>query len=335
VRAKSSWPPTPMIKIKSSETNWEPIKKELRQKAGLILAEKELQVDKFDVSIIMPEEYRPKDYPGAMGQHRSYLRAIMLIPGFPGDITLLHIKDFPIKGALGWFNYVNGQPFIQVYGDHLRKGSRTGEFEYAVSETIVHEFCHKFYRKMGLPDRTHYWHFEENKLMGAVMEINVAKMQKMSLPEWIISMFRKLLAGEHETEVIKPPPNKIVIHHEGASNGFQAVNEWHKQRWNFKSELGFYIGYHYYIEKDGKVFQGRADTEDGAHTSGHNQQSIGICLMGNFETEIPTKAQLDALESLVKDKKKQYNISKIYGHRQLGNTLCPGKNLFGWVEKLA
>jgi len=124
-------------------------------------------------------------------------------------------------------------------------------------------------------------------------------------------------------------PNYIIIHHEGASNGFYVVNSYHKQRWNFKSSLGFYIGYQYYIDTSGKVLQGRADTEEGAHTKGMNSGTIGICLQGNFNVQKPSFAQMTALKALVKRKMNEYAIpfNNIGGHRQFRDTSCPGLNL--------
>ena len=37
------------------------------------------------------------------------------------------------------------------------------------------------------------------------------------------------------------------------------------------------IGYHYYITKDGTIWEGRPDNTVGAHASGGNSDSIGIC----------------------------------------------------------
>jgi len=129
-------------------------------------------------------------------------------------------------------------------------------------------------------------------------------------------------------------PKYLIIHHEGSNLGFEKINEWHRQRWNFVSSLGFFIGYHYYIEKSGKSYQGRRDNEEGAHTIGYNTQSLGICCQGNFEIEFPTTEQINTLKKLLEDKSQKYLISKtnIKGHSEISPTLCPGKNLLSWVK---
>ena len=121
--------------------------------------------------------------------------------------------------------------------------------------------------------------------------------------------------------------NKIVVHHEAGSNGFYGVNEYHRKLWNFRSSLGFYIGYQYYIDKTGKTWQGRADNETGAHTIGQNDNSIGICLEGNFNNVRPTPPQMIALKNLINKKMTEYSIppANIAGHRMFANKDCPGR----------
>lgn len=78
--------------------------------------------------------------------------------------------------------------------------------------------------------------------------------------------------------------NRIVIHHtvSPASTTMEQVDQWHKNQ-------GFAcIGYHKFIEMDGTVKTGRPDWAVGAHAIGANNDSIGICLAGNFEEAPPT-----------------------------------------------
>lgn len=129
-------------------------------------------------------------------------------------------------------------------------------------------------------------------------------------------------------------PTKIFLHHVGFNHSFYTVNSYHRKKWNFKSELGWYAGYTYFIDNSGKLFQARKDDEEGAHTKGHNTGSIGICLRGNLDEKHPTKQQLTTLRKLLQDKQKCYGIPKeeIYAHRELSATLCPGKNLMPFID---
>lgn len=134
-------------------------------------------------------------------------------------------------------------------------------------------------------------------------------------------------------------PTYLIVHHTGgtdknpkedtAHHTFEVVDEWHKKLWNFKSSLGHYIGYQYFIDKTGKVTQGRADTDEGAHTIGKNLSSLGICLAGNFDVTKPTKEQVEALKTLLKAKMSQYSITlgNVVPHRKFANKSCYGKLL--------
>lgn len=127
-------------------------------------------------------------------------------------------------------------------------------------------------------------------------------------------------------------PKKIIIHHDGASrsgNSFDVINSYHKGLDFPVSRLGFYAGYHYVIERNGKVRQAREDNEIGAHTVGENGSSIGICLAGNFDTEDPTKAQTEALAGLLIAHTSMYRIpaSEIYPHRKFAKKSCYGARL--------
>ena len=130
-------------------------------------------------------------------------------------------------------------------------------------------------------------------------------------------------------------PIKIILHHGGGWLDFEEVNVYHKMKWGFKSSLGYYAGYTYFIERDGKVTQARSDIEQGAHTKGHNRMTIGIGLMGNGVEEDFTPEQYESLKRLVDKKRLQYNISKteIYGHNQFANTICPSDPIKKWLEE--
>lgn len=134
-------------------------------------------------------------------------------------------------------------------------------------------------------------------------------------------------------------PEWLIIHHSGATDAnplldtsnqtFEIIDTYHKGLWNFKSSLGHYIGYHYFIDKTGKVTQGRADADEGAHTKGYNLKSIGICLAGNFDATLPTVAQTEALRDLLRKLSTKYGIpaSKVVPHRAFANKTCYGMKL--------
>ena len=99
------------------------------------------------------------------------------------------------------------------------------------------------------------------------------------------------------------------------------------------------IGYHFLIDPRGRVFEGRALRFQGAHSGGtngaNNVGNIGICLLGNFEQELPSGPALAALQRLVDGLCKEHRIARgrVYGHQELKATACPGRHLMGWVER--
>jgi N-acetyl-anhydromuramyl-L-alanine amidase AmpD len=127
----------------------------------------------------------------------------------------------------------------------------------------------------------------------------------------------------------------IILHHSATLSSrttFEAINNYHKQKWDLKSALGFYIGYHYFINAQGKIYQGRKDEEVGAHCREEkkNYDSIGICLAGNFDKEAPSRAQLESLKKLTAELIIKHKIIKnnLKFHRDYAtHKTCPGKNI--------
>ena len=65
-------------------------------------------------------------------------------------------------------------------------------------------------------------------------------------------------------------------------------------------------------------------------------RNIGVVLLGNFELQEPSKKQLATMTQLVPLLRSHFRVKKhrIYGHKDLGQTACPGKHLYAHVNKL-
>lgn len=113
----------------------------------------------------------------------------------------------------------------------------------------------------------------------------------------------------------------IALHHAAAVICTAAqVDQWHKSNgWSG-------IGYHYFVRKDGSIYEGRPLNSMGAHVSGMNNCSIGICAEGNYdiETSMPD-VQYDAILSLISYLHDIYPDAKVVGHKDIGSSDCPGK----------
>ncbi len=130
--------------------------------------------------------------------------------------------------------------------------------------------------------------------------------------------------------------DKIILHcsatPEGKDYTVAQIRQWHLAR-------GFSdVGYHYVIYRDGSVHRGRPENQVGAHTTGHNPHSIGICYIGgcaamkNAKGDYPPKdtrtpAQRAALVRLVADMRKKYPGATVHGHNEFDNKACPSFNV--------
>lgn len=162
-------------------------------------------------------------------------------------------------------------------------------------------------------------------------------------------------------------PEYIVAHNSASFFGtFEEVKRWHTlpvmpnyikkaiiEGRLSKSEYFKYgngwsdIGYQYLITngfgtengeynsfEDGRVYTGRAENENGAHTLGYNNRSIGICLIGQKKKGDkyfkPTKKQKNAFITLALTLANKYGIpiKNIIGHYEVAEyKTCPEINM--------
>lgn len=120
---------------------------------------------------------------------------------------------------------------------------------------------------------------------------------------------------------------ELIVHcsatPEGKDYSVDTIRQWHLQR-------GFSdIGYHYVIYRDGSIHIGRDESIIGAHCTGHNTNSIGICYIGGCASDgktpkdTRTTEQKQSLVKLLKELKIKYPQASIHGHRDFANKACP------------
>lgn len=122
--------------------------------------------------------------------------------------------------------------------------------------------------------------------------------------------------------------NKIIVHcsatPEGRDVKTEAIRDWHVNDNHWKD-----IGYHYVIELDGSIHKGRDENVIGAHCSGQNANSIGVCYVGGVAKDgktpkdTRTEAQKQSLLELLKSLKVKYPNATIHGHREFAAKTCP------------
>jgi len=112
----------------------------------------------------------------------------------------------------------------------------------------------------------------------------------------------------------------LVVHHAAGDLTAEAIHRVHlDKKWSG-------IGYQYVVELDGDIHRGRPEGKVGAHCNEHNDESIGVCFSGNYETRktMPAK-QLAAGRELLADLRRRYPKAKVRRHGDFNPTACPGR----------
>jgi hypothetical protein len=109
------------------------------------------------------------------------------------------------------------------------------------------------------------------------------------------------------------------------------------------------VGYNFLVDKFGRIWEGRYGGVDrpvvGAHTLGYNDWSFAMSAIGNYETVGPSNAMLQAYGSLFAWKLSLHGVKAssdrqwvgtkyfrgINGHRDAGQTACPGRYLYAKI----
>jgi N-acetylmuramoyl-L-alanine amidase len=134
---------------------------------------------------------------------------------------------------------------------------------------------------------------------------------------------------------------RITLHHtdehpgmRGKADGdvVRAIQRYHQETQGWAD-----IGYHYLVGTDGRIYEGRAASVQGAHSGGaNNVGNLGVSVIGNFSSHMPSRRQMEALGAFLEDRRAALGLpgAALYGHRDLGSTECPGSALYGWLQQL-
>jgi hypothetical protein len=155
-------------------------------------------------------------------------------------------------------------------------------------------------------------------------------------------------------------PTHIVVHHGASPNTYSDGQAVVRSYYNYHvNTLGWVdIGYNYLVDKFGNFFQGRRNPNlpntdvRGAHAGAANSGSIGICFPGNADVTISTPIQMQRASeffawwfdhkafnplSSASMQTQAYGVQvqpRITGHRDIGNTFCPGNDLHSRLPDL-
>jgi hypothetical protein len=143
---------------------------------------------------------------------------------------------------------------------------------------------------------------------------------------------------------------KITVHHTGngpfTAQGVADVKEELQTVLRGERAMGHDdIAYHFIIDPAGRVWAGRDLRWQGSHVRNwkgldNRTGNVGVMLLGNFERQKPSQAQLATLEKFVIKLQQQHKVPRqkvvagrvskeigVFTHQQLSPTVCPGDNL--------
>ncbi|MEQ9454569.1 MAG: peptidoglycan recognition family protein [Phycisphaeraceae bacterium] len=172
-------------------------------------------------------------------------------------------------------------------------------------------------------------YLKEGELGRGLTVIEIATLD--SLPEQVAKA--KHANGAVQRLRIRHDINRLTLHHSATplkpEDDLGAKLE-AMQRWGASQRNWWDVPYHYIIDLDGTVYEGRdpqylGDTNTRYDTAGH----FLINCYGNYNEMEPNEAQLQTIVNLMAWAAIEYGVdpSEIYGHRDMASTSCPGDNL--------
>lgn len=179
-------------------------------------------------------------------------------------------------------------------------------------------------------------HLKPGELGAGLVEMEVATI--LSIPETIA---QSTTAGDASFRCRVPQTiTTITLHHSGeakpmtlqdnAVKKLQALQIWGKNDKNWWD-----VPYHFLIAPDGTIYEGRdyrymGETNTKYDPNGH----LLITVMGNYEIQNPNPEQLKSIMDLMAWAVDSFHVptDKIYGHKDLAQTDCPGQYLYQYLR---
>ncbi len=148
----------------------------------------------------------------------------------------------------------------------------------------------------------------------------------------------------------------LVVHHTAGSNSNTNYTQVVRDIYLFHTQVNGWsdIGYNFLVAQDGTIFEGRDPGSDlteyevlGAHFCAKNSGTLGVAMLGNFETAQPTTAAVSSLSQVLASAADRFDLNvlgsaqhrgqelnHIAGHRDGCATLCPGEHLYAQLADL-
>jgi hypothetical protein len=140
-----------------------------------------------------------------------------------------------------------------------------------------------------------------------------------------------------------PSPWRVTLHHSDGKHTTNLADSLAEARFiqdfHIHGRHWIDIAYHFLVDAQGNIVEGRPEGVLGAHTLANNEGNIGIVLLGTYHppvNNVPTKAQLDAVAALGRYLVGRYGIdpNALKGHRDYKSTDCPGDLAYAKLDAL-
>lgn len=152
-------------------------------------------------------------------------------------------------------------------------------------------------------------------------------MERITATEYYLPCDYNALEWREET-------NRIILHHSAGpvDQDIEDIARYHVNSLGWSA-----IGYHYLVDRDGQILLGRPRGAVGAHAYGANYDSVGICVIGNYNVIDVSERQLLSLALLCANLISDYDLvdDDILPHRYINSdTSCPGSNILSNLTRI-
>lgn len=133
---------------------------------------------------------------------------------------------------------------------------------------------------------------------------------------------------------------RVTLHHTGDAQPLRPEDSVVKklralQSWGASDRNWWDVPYHFLLDLNGGIYEGRdyhymGETNTAYDPGGH----FLISVIGNYNVQEPTPAQLESIANLMAWAIKEFDLplDRIGGHYNYADTDCPGKNLRKYLE---
>lgn len=133
---------------------------------------------------------------------------------------------------------------------------------------------------------------------------------------------------------ISAPVKHLVLHHSaGVDAGEAAVRS--IQSFHMDTRGWQDIGYTWlYSPSERTFYEGRGPGVRGAHTRGYNHIAHAVCVLGNYQTDVPAPHVVDDLAVWAEWHGATWGPAVYEPHSKFGKTACPGRHLHALLDDI-